>query len=152
LISPPPGGFGTLTITKSIAVKCKNTMAGTLASGGINVFVVKITDPADPGKVTISGIDIEGIGTTPGTNGIRVLSATRVNIVDNEVFGFSGAGVDVNPSAAPTKVVVARNHIHDNGIGVMNAPGSCASTRCFSDSQDPHRARLGRSSAGARAV
>jgi hypothetical protein len=122
-----PGGFGGVTITKSIAIKCRYTEGGVLVAG-TNAIVVNITNAADPGKVTIAGLDINGLNGTPspGLHGIRIVSAKQVNIVDNEIYGFNGAGVDINPTSSTTKTTIAHNHIHDNNVGVMQAPGNNA--------------------------
>jgi hypothetical protein len=114
-----PGGFGGVTITKSITIKCHYTEGGVLVSG-TNAIVI---NAAATDKVTLRGLDINGLGT--GLNGVRILSAKHVNIVDSEIYEFTGAGVDINPTVASgLKVVMWRNHIHDVGAGVMNAPGN----------------------------
>jgi hypothetical protein len=120
-----PGGFGGVTITKSLTIKCHYTEGGVLVSG-TNAIVV---NAASTDSVTLRGLDINGIGTGAQTSlsGIKVLSAKRVNIYDNEIYRFR-AGVVVAPAPATvgagTTVVLKRNHIHDNGIGVINAPGN----------------------------
>src|SRR3712207_288562 len=75
-----PGGFGGVTITKSLAIKCQYTEGGVLVSG-TNAIVV---NAAATDNVTLRGLDINGIGT--GLNGIRILQARNVKIVDTEVF------------------------------------------------------------------
>src|SRR5262245_18989363 len=60
-----PGGFGALTITKSITVSSEGFEAGVLVSG-TNGFVVQ----APGSTVILRGLDFEGLGT--GLNGIRV--------------------------------------------------------------------------------
>src|SRR5215210_9047037 len=109
-----PGGFGGVTITKSLTIKCHYTEGGVLVSG-TNAIVVNAlaTD-----KVTLRGLDINGIGVGAQTSlsGVKVLSAARVNIFDNEIYRFK-AGIAVVPTSAQTRVVVRGNHIHDNGIG-----------------------------------
>jgi hypothetical protein len=116
-----PGGFGGVTITKSLTIKCHYTEGGVLVSG-TNAIVV---NAAATDSVTLRGLDINGIGTGAQTSlsGVKVLSAARVNIVDSEIYRFK-AGVAVVPTSATTRVVLKRNHIHDNGIGVINAPGN----------------------------
>jgi hypothetical protein len=116
-----PGGFGGVTITKSLTIKCHYTEGGVLVSG-TNAIVVNATATD---SVTLRGLDINGIGTGAQTSlsGVKVLSAARVNIVDSEIYRFK-AGVVVAPTSAQTRVVLKRNHIHDNGIGVINAPGN----------------------------
>jgi hypothetical protein len=113
-----PGGFGGVTITKAITIKCHYTEGGVLVSG-TNAIVVNA--PATD-KVTLRGLDINGLGT--GLNGVRILSAKVVQIFDSEIYQFTGAGIDVNPSSAQMRVVVGRNHIHDTTIGVLNAPAN----------------------------
>jgi len=118
-----PGGFGGVTITKSLTIKCHYTEGGVLVSG-TNAIVI---NAAATDKVTLRGLDIFGLGT--GLNGIKVLSAARVSLLDNEISEFTGAAVNVNPTTAgTTRVVATRNHIHDNGIGVLTAPGSNSAT------------------------
>jgi hypothetical protein len=116
-----PGGFGGVTITKSLTIKCHYTEGGVLVSG-TNAIVINATATD---TVTLRGLDINGIGTGAQTSlsGIKVLSASKVNIYDNEIYRFK-AGVVVAPTSANTRVVMKRNHIHDNGIGVINAPGN----------------------------
>jgi hypothetical protein len=110
-----PGGFGGVTITKSIAIKCHYTEGGVLVSG-TNAIVI---NAASTDQVTLRGLDINGLGT--GLNGVRILSAKNVQILDTEIYGFVGAGVDVNP-AGSIQVLVKNAHIHNTGIAVLNAP------------------------------
>jgi hypothetical protein len=116
-----PGGFGGVTITKSLTIKCHYTEGGVLVSG-TNAIVINAgaTD-----KVTLRGLDINGIGTGAPTSlvGIKVLSAKSVHIIDSEIYRFR-TGIGVVPTSAQTRVLVARSHIHDNGVGVLNAPGN----------------------------
>src|ERR687886_1697806 len=112
-----PGGFGGVTITKAIAIKCHYTEGGVLVSG-TNAIVV---NAATTDKVTLKGLDINGIGT--GLNGIRVIQAGSVHVVDTEIFGFVRNGIDVEPNANTlAKMQVDRSHIHDNsGNGILGA-------------------------------
>jgi hypothetical protein len=95
-----------------------------LLVSGTNAIVI---NAAATDKVTIAGLDINGIGTGAQTslNGIKVLSARMVRIYDNEIYRFQ-SGVTVAPTSSQTSVVMTNNHIHNNGIGVINAPGSNA--------------------------
>jgi hypothetical protein len=113
-----PGGFGGVTITKSLTIKCQYTEGGVLVSGTNAIVINALASD----KVVLRGLDINGLGT--GLNGVRILSARTVHIFDSEIYQFTGAGIDVNPTSAQTSVVVARNHIHDTGIGILNAPGN----------------------------
>src|SRR5918912_9889 len=109
-----PGGFGGVTITKTLTIKCHYTEGGVLVSG-TNAIVVNATATD---RVTLRGLDINGIGTAARTSlsGVKVLSAKNVQIVDSEIFRFK-AGIVVNPTSALTRVAINNNHIHDNDIG-----------------------------------
>jgi Periplasmic copper-binding protein (NosD) len=113
-----PGGFGGVTITKSLTIKCHYTEGGVLVAG-TNAIVINAlaTD-----NVTLKGLDINGIGVGAQTSlvGVKVLQAANVHIIDSEIYRFK-TGVDVNPTST-AKVVVADSHIHDNGVGVVSAP------------------------------
>jgi hypothetical protein len=118
-----PGGFGGVTIGKSLTIKCHYTEGGVLVSG-TNAIVVNATATD---KVTLRGLDINGIGVGAPTSlvGVKVLGAKAVHIIDTEIYRFK-AGIDVAPTTANTRVVVTNSHIHNNDIGVINAPGSAA--------------------------
>src|ERR671927_1056912 len=74
-----PGGFGGVTITKSLTIKCHYTEGGALVAG-TNAIVVNATATD---KVTLRGLDINGIGTGAPTSlsGVKVLSAKHVAII-----------------------------------------------------------------------
>src|SRR3954451_5945394 len=116
-----PGGFGRVTIGKSLTIKCHYTEGGVLVQG-TNAIVVNATATD---TVTLRGLDIFGIGVGAPTSlsGVKVLSARRVNIVDSEIYRFQ-SGVTIAPTSASTNTVLINNHIHDNGVGVINAPGN----------------------------
>src|SRR6058998_444119 len=58
-----PGGYGAVTITKSMTIKCYYTLGSVLASGtnGINVNDSATVSPGTI-KVTLRGLDITGAG------------------------------------------------------------------------------------------
>ena len=112
-----PGGFGGITITKSITIKSTQE-AGVLVAG-TNAIVINA--PADA-KVTLKGLDINGLERN-SLSGVKVLSARSVHLIDDEIYGFAD-GVTVAPVSPRTRVYISRSHIHDNGVGVINAPGN----------------------------
>jgi hypothetical protein len=117
------GGFGTLTITKSITIKCEGVLAGVLASGGINGFTINDSGSATPGtaKVTISGIDIEGEGVTLGLNGVSFVSGAELHLHKVQIRNFSGNGVSVTPSSGSKKITITDSYITNVGSSVSNA-------------------------------
>jgi len=126
-----PGGFGTLTITKSITIDCSGTFGSTLNSGGISGITINDSTTGTPGTVDVilRGLSINGAGTTPGTNGIRFL--TGRSLVVEDVFiqnEKSGSGIAFQPSTASRLMV---NHVtmNNGGGGVFIQPTGLGSAR-----------------------
>jgi hypothetical protein len=118
-----PGGFGGVTITKAISIRCHYTEGGVLVSG-TNAIVVNA--PADA-QVNLQGLDINGLGT--GLNGVRVLAARAVRIIDSQIYGFVRNAVNLEPSNANFKGLVSNTIIENNtGNGVMLVPNGAAAT------------------------
>jgi hypothetical protein len=90
-----PGGFGALTITKSIIIDCDSGAGGVLVSGtnGINISATAGTDTIILRNLTINGINGAGI------TGLNVLSAKLVGLEDLVVNGFSASCVNVTSSS-----------------------------------------------------
>jgi hypothetical protein len=116
-----PGGFGGVTIGKSLTIKCQYTEGGVLVAG-TNAIVINATATD---KITLRGLDINGtgVGAPISLVGVKILSAKHVNIFDSEIYRFQ-AGVVQAPTSAATTSVLRGNHIHDNGVGFINAPGN----------------------------
>lgn len=119
-----PGGFGTVTITKSIEIDCLNVKAGVLAAGtnGINVNGAGIT-------VVLRGLSIEGVGT--GLIGVNIVQGDVVHIEKCTIRGFrsgSATGVKVGTSASNPDVSISDSDITDNGAGsgggIISAPSA----------------------------
>lgn len=104
-----PGGFGALTITKSISIESEGVIAGVLVSG-TNGFVISA---AATDTVMIRGITFEGLGT--GLDGIQVLQAGKVTIENCEINGFTGIGIDFKPSNANSQLFVTNTTVRHNG-------------------------------------
>ena len=118
-----PGGFGAVTITKSITIDGTGTLAGILASltNGIIINVAAATD-----VVTIRGLTIDGA--CNGLNGIRIINnmPKAVNIEDCVIFSFTGNGVDWATTTGTN--LVGRLNIRNTVIRNVNADGVGAST------------------------
>jgi hypothetical protein len=111
-----PGGFGAVTITKSITISSESFEAGVLVSGTNGII---INSAANTDIVTLKGLDIEGLGT--GINGILIQGATgRVFVENCEIHGFAQRGIsDIrsSASAASGSLLVRDTIIRNNGIG-----------------------------------
>ena len=114
-----PGGYGGVTITKSITISGRGTFASALVSG-TNAIVV---NAAATDKVTLRHLDIFGLGT--GLNGVRILQAKSVRIENSEISGFVRNAVDFQPVNPNAQLFMVDNFIHNNlGNGLLVAPPS----------------------------
>jgi hypothetical protein len=79
-----PGGFGAVTITKSISIDCTGTFGSVLVSGtsGIVISGAGI-------KVVLRNLDIQGLTTSP--NGVNILAAAEVVIEHCRIQEFTTA-------------------------------------------------------------
>jgi hypothetical protein len=87
-----PGGFGAVTITKSITLDGTGTFASILASLTTGITV----NAASTDVITIRGISINGF--CNGLRAMNILQAKTVNIEDCVMFRFAGPGILVNES------------------------------------------------------
>lgn len=112
-----PGGFGAVTITKSITIDCRGTMGSILAAGVSGIIVNGVTGPTGS-VVTLRNLSINGFAT--GLNGIRVLAAKTVHVENVTIFGFragTGMGIDMSV-AATTNLTIVNATITDNLQGI----------------------------------
>jgi hypothetical protein len=127
-----PGGFGAVTITKSITIKADGVLAGVLvlASNGI------IINAAPTDVVVIDGLDIEGVGLAGSSiNGINILNARIVYVRNTSIRGFthptSGNGIVVN-SANKVALTVENSFIFNNNVGIsVISPGLNGGSQIF---------------------
>jgi hypothetical protein len=118
-----PGGFGALTITKSISVVCDYTEGGVLAAG-VNGFIVN----APAGSiVTLKGQDVECVGT--GLNGIEMINVGvtlhvhKTQVRNCRASGGASTGILIAPSSGTAKVAIADSYITDNGTSATTDAG-----------------------------
>jgi hypothetical protein len=123
-----PGGFGAVTITKSITIDCDGTFGSILAAGtnGVN-----INDSAtgSPGSINVilRGISINGAGT--GLIGINFTSG-RSLVLDEVTIQNFNSGTAVGMNFRPTKaaslsmnnLIVAGNGTGATGGGIVIQP------------------------------
>lgn len=88
-----PGGYGAVTITKSITIDGTGTFASILASLTTGIII----NAAATDVVTIRGISINGF--CNGIRGMNILQAGKVNIEDCVIFRFAGQGILVNETS-----------------------------------------------------
>lgn len=111
-----PGGYGAVTITKSITIDGGGTFASILAAG-TNGIVINAA-PSD--VVTIRNVSIDGANT--GLNGIRFLNGGALHVEKVEIFGFTQRGIDAEPAGGSTMYVLDSVLRNNDGGGILVKP------------------------------
>ncbi|HEX8224586.1 MAG TPA: right-handed parallel beta-helix repeat-containing protein [Allosphingosinicella sp.] len=119
-----PGGYGAVSIIKSMTIACPYTEGGALAGGnGITVNMPATTD-----VTFIRGLDIFGVN--PPSNGIRMVNNGTLHVEDSVIRRFNAvnsAGISIAPTGAAelyiNNVTVAENGNGATGGGIVIAPG-----------------------------
>ncbi len=121
------GGFGGVTITKSITLMGDGVVGGVLVSGTNGITV----SASSTDVVTLSGLDIEGLGT--GISGVSFLSGAALHVYKTHIRDFrgGGSGITFTPSGS-AELDVADSYITDNGSttttgGILIKPTAAAS-------------------------
>lgn len=132
-----PGGFGALTITKSIMIDCAFTEGGVLAAGTNGIVVSAGTGDI----ITLRGLDI--FGSNSGINGVVFNTGGALIIEKSTIREFqsagaaNGFGVLFRPTAA-SKLYVTDTKITSNGSGstggaIMIRPTGSGSARAWAN-------------------
>ena len=117
-----PGGYGAVTITKSITIDGGGGQVASVLVSGTNGIVVQTPGASD--TVILRNLRITGINGS-GLNGIRSTSAGgRLYIENCDIFGFSQSGIDVETSGSSLTYVSNTSVTDNNSAGVMVKPSS----------------------------
>ena len=107
-----PGGFGAVTITKSISIVASGVIAGVLVAGTNAIIVSAGANDV----VVLRGLTIQGLGT--GLAGIRFLGGGTLHVENCTIHGFTQAGIEFVPGVA-SDLFVKDTYIRDNnGVGI----------------------------------
>jgi hypothetical protein len=110
-----PGGYGAVTITKSITIDCEDTQGSILASLTTGV-IVNITAATDTLKqVRLRGISINGAGN--GIRGINFIAGSSLHLDEMFIQGFVNEGVLMN-SAGGDLTIRDSNITGNQGSGI----------------------------------
>lgn len=116
-----PGGFGAVTITKSITIDCEDTQGSILASL-VNGVIINST----VAHVKLRGISIHGAGN--GINCIRVLAAASLVLDEIACANFAQHGVSVENQSGAFKLSVWNSSFRNNtGNGINTFVGGTGS-------------------------
>lgn len=126
-----PGGFGGVTITKSITIDGTSGLAGVLVSG-TNAIVV---NASSSDVVILRNLDINGIGS--GLAGILILGAGHVRIENCKIYRFSGRGIEDRRTAG--HLSVTNTTVNDNGqTGILAMSGGSSTLNVTVDHVQMH--------------
>jgi hypothetical protein len=129
-----PGGFGTVTITKSITIDGTHGAGfGSILAAGTTGVNVNDGATATPNTIVVSlrNLSINGAGT--GFDGIKMSFGKTLHIEDCVIFGFRGNGansdgIDINLTTGTNQnVTITDTIIRDNtanGIRVVHTGGN----------------------------
>lgn len=121
-----PGGFGQVTITKSITIDGAGTQASILSSGTTGVVVnAGATD-----VVILRNIEINGAG--GGTKGIYFIAGGALHVENCTIFNYTGSpgyGIDFEPGAASQLFVDSTSIRNNTGGGILVKPGTIGSAK-----------------------
>lgn len=120
-----PGGFGAVTITKSITISSERFEAGVLVSGTNGIVVSAPTNA----NVILRGLDFEGLGT--GLSAIKALSVGTLTVERCTINNFTQKGIEFTPSSASAATAqlyvrdtIVRNNVGASSGGIHVAPGA----------------------------
>jgi len=114
-----PGGFGALTITKSITLDGGGGQVASTLVAGTNGIVVAA---AAGDIVIIRNLRLDGLrgagNANAGINGIRFQTGKELHIEHCSIFGFNNAGIDIETTTA-SQVFVDDTTSTDNAFAGM---------------------------------
>lgn len=137
-----PGGFGAVTITKSIVIEGRGVMASVLSAGTNGVIV----NAGANDVVVIRGVNINGAGS--GLNGIRFLAGKSLHVEDCVIENVTQKGIDAQPTTAGSLLLIRDTVIRNaadptNGGGIFAKPGSGVSMAVALDNVRMDRNKFG---------
>ena len=124
-----PGGFGAVTITKSITINGTGTLAGILSAGSPGAVTVNDALAAVPNSAVVIIREVSMNGAGSGTSGVRYLSGKTVVVDHCWIYGMTSRGIDVaKTSEGFLKVIdtvienVSEDGVHmTTGAGIVTA-------------------------------
>ena len=117
-----PGGYGAVTITKSITIDGGGGQVASILASGTNGIIVSGAGVV----VTLRNLRINGIAQAvspvlPGLNGIRLLNGAVLHVENCVIFGFSQNAIDVALNQATGAKVFVTDTILSNSAGGITA-------------------------------
>jgi hypothetical protein len=126
-----PGGFGTVTLTKSMTIDGGGTFASILAAG-TNGVSVNDSATASPNTIIVNLRNLSINGATTGLVGVNIIAGRTVNVENCQLFSFRGGNgngvrdartVATNPAG---QLFVSDVLFYNNLGAAVNMVGSAA--------------------------
>ena len=115
-----PGGFGTLTITKSITIDGGGGLVASILGGantnGINVNAGP-TDTVIIKNFRFQGMLGNGGGSSIGVNAIRFNTGLKLVVENCEIYGWGTNGIDIANTTAGNVTTITNTQIMNIGSG-----------------------------------
>jgi len=118
-----PGGFGSLTINKSITIDGGGVIGSILSSATTGIII-----NAPDAIVTIRNFSINGAGTTMGTTGIRVAAVKKLFVENCVIANYAEKGIDINTTAT-AELMADKVTIHNVPEAISIGMGSATISR-----------------------
>src|SRR6266511_4213325 len=143
-----PGGYGPVTITKSISIVNDGVGEASIqvSGGGVGITV---SAPPGAGYVNLRGITVQGVGFGGGT-GLRFNSAFALTMTNCVVRNHTNNGIEFFPNAgspsSASNLAVTNTLVADNGgsgIAVAPVPGTNTLARAVLDRVGLHNNTTG---------
>jgi hypothetical protein len=109
-----PGGYGALTITKSITINGEGTLASVVVAGTSAILI-----NADNAVVTLRNLSLLGVNNA--TIGVRFLNGTALIVERLSISGFSTAAIEASEG---NTTVINSTLTGNSGFGVHALGGS----------------------------
>jgi Right handed beta helix region len=118
-----PGGFGGVTITKSMTLNCHEVFGSILVAGSPGITINALASD----KVILRNLQIQGVNS--GTIGIRILAAGVVSIEDCVVTQFTQQGISDARTGNGNKLFIRNSIIsHNTSTGIGIGAGTVSNT------------------------
>jgi len=118
-----PGGFGAVTITKSITIDGGSNLAGVLVAGTNGIVI----NAAATDVVILRNLQFEGVGS--GLSAIKILCAGAVYIENCHINGFQKGIEEVTTASGGTQVIIRNSQVRECSIsGISLTPGAAVAS------------------------
>ena len=122
-----PGGFGAVTITKSMTINGAGTM-GSILNGGVTGVLISLSQNDFCNTVILRNLSINGvIAGAFSTNGIRIIGGFATNVhIEHVDIAHVQRGVDIQPTVSNFRIFmkdVDIRHTSVEGIDVRPSAG-----------------------------